>query len=53
VRGFPQERGRCGDAPSIRSSFKTKGHRWCREGDFLEAISRRQWYQQDAVFCVT
>jgi hypothetical protein len=26
---------------------------WCREGDFLEAIPRRQWYQQDAVFCVT
>jgi len=26
---------------------------WCREGDFLESVSRRQWYQQDAVFCVT
>ena len=25
---------------------------WCREGDFLESVSRSQSYQQHAVFCV-
>jgi hypothetical protein len=51
---FPSETpGREGSGPFNVNHSNYKEKFWCREGDFIESVFRPEWYQQDAVFCVT